>query len=86
MEAVFGKGGVKAGFTKGRPKKLVLDAARLLIKRGAEAIIAGCTEIPLVLKDEDIPVPLIEPMRIAAQASILKAGHRLKKGARILRS
>jgi aspartate racemase len=78
MEAVFGKGGVKAGFTEGRPRKLVLDVARRLIKRGAEAVIAGCTEIPLVLRDEDIPVPLIEPMRIAAQACIIKAGQRLK--------
>jgi aspartate racemase len=78
MEAVFGKGGVKAGFTEGRPRKLVLDVARRLIKRGAEAVIAGCTEIPLVLRDEDIPVPLIEPMRIAAQACIIKAGQRIK--------
>jgi aspartate racemase len=75
MEAVFGKGGVKAGFIEGRPRKLVLDIAGRLIRRGAEAIIAGCTEIPLVLKDEDIPVPLIEPMRIAARASIARAGY-----------
>jgi aspartate racemase len=86
MEAVFGKRGVKAGYTEGRPKKLVLDVARRLIKRGAEAMIAGCTEIPLVLKDEDIPVPLIEPMQIAAQACIVKAGYRLKKGAPIHKS
>jgi aspartate racemase len=66
MEAVFGKGGVKAGFTEGQPRKLVLDVARRLIKRGAEAVIAGCTEIPLV------------PMRIAAQACIIKAGQRIK--------
>ena len=78
MEAVFGKRGVKAGFTKGRPRRLVLDIARRLVRRGAGAIIAGCTEIPLVLVDEDITVPLIEPMRAAARASILKAGHRLK--------
>jgi len=78
MEAVFGKHGVKAGFAEGRPRKLVLDVARRLIKRGAEAVIAGCTEIPLLLRDEDIPVPLIEPMRIAAQACVVKAGQRLK--------
>ena len=78
MEAVFGKRGVKAGFTEGRPRKLVLEVARRLIIRGAEAIIAGCTEIPLVLRDEDIPVPLIEPMRIAAHASIVKAGQKFK--------
>jgi aspartate racemase len=78
MEAVFGKDGVKAGFTAGRPRKLVRRIALRLVKRGAEAIIAGCTEIPLVLEDKDIPVPLIEPMRIAARASIVKAGGRLR--------
>ncbi len=78
MEAVFGGRGIKAGFTKGRPRQIILDAARQLIRRGAQAIIAGCTEIPLVLRDEDIPVPLIEPMRIAARAAIVKAGHKLK--------
>jgi aspartate racemase len=75
MEAVFGRGGVKAGFTTGRPRKLVLDVAGRLIRRGAEAIVAGCTEIPLVLRDEDIPVPLIEPMRAAARTSIARAGY-----------
>lgn len=78
MEAVFGRRGIKAGFTEGGPRKIVLDLAGRLVKRGAEAIIAGCTEIPLVLRDEDIPVPLIEPMRIGARASIVKAGYRLK--------
>jgi aspartate racemase len=76
MDAVFGRGGVKAGFTEGRPRKLVLDIAARLVRRGAEAIIAGCTEIPLVLGAEDIPVPLIEPMLIAARACIAKAGYR----------
>ncbi len=78
MEAVFGKAGIKAGFTRGQPRRLILNAARRLIRRGAQAIIAGCTEIPLILKDEDISVPLIEPMRIAARAAIVKAGYNLK--------
>jgi aspartate racemase len=86
MEAVFGRRGVKAGYTEGRPRKLVLDAARRLIKRGAQVIIAGCTEIPLVLKDEDMPVPLIEPMRMAARAAVVKAGCRLRKGAAVPKS
>ena len=78
MEAVFGQRGIKSGFTKGRPRTLILDVSRRLIRRGAQAIIAGCTEIPLVLRDEDIPAPFIEPMRIAARAAILKAGYTLK--------
>jgi aspartate racemase len=79
MEAVYGKGGIKAGHTSGAPKRQILGISRRLIRRGAQAIIGGCTEIPLVLRDDDISVPFIEPMRIAAEASIRKAGYRLKK-------
>lgn len=79
LEAVFGPGGIKAGHTTGGPREAILSAANALIDRGAGAIIAGCTEIPLVLRPEDISVPLIEPMKIAAEVCILKAGYRLKK-------
>lgn len=78
MEAIFGKQGVKAGFTSGRPKEIILGVAEMLIQRGAEAVIAGCTEVPLVLKEEDIEVPLIEPLQILAEACIVKAGYELK--------
>jgi aspartate racemase len=78
MEAIFGKKGIKAGFTSGRPKKLILEAAQCLIQSGAQAVIAGCTEVPLVLRERDLPVPLIEPLRIAAEASIVRAGYKVK--------
>jgi len=78
MEAIFSEEGIKAGVTTGRPKDLIVNTARILIARGAEAIIAGCTEIPLVLRAEDISVPLIEPMEIMAQKSILTAGYELR--------
>ena len=78
MEAIFGKEGIKAGYSSGRAKEIIQSAARTLIKRGAEAVIAGCTEVPLVLKEEDIEVPLIEPLQILAEVSIVKAGYELK--------
>jgi aspartate racemase len=78
MDAIFGKAGIKAGFTRGHPRRLIVNAARRLIRRGAQAVIAGCTEVPLVLGDKDIPVPLIEPLRIGARAAILKAGFKFK--------
>ena len=80
MEAIFGKKGIKAGYTEGEPKKIIVDTAHMLIDRGAEAIIAGCTEVPLVLREEDVDVPLIEPMSIMAEAAILKAGYELRSG------
>jgi aspartate racemase len=79
MEAIFGPKGIKAGFTSDFPKETLVNIAKMLVARGADAIIAGCTEIPLVLKELDIPVPLIDPLRIAAQACIIEAGYELKR-------
>ena len=78
MEAIYGPRGIKAGFRAGAPRRAVLSAARRLVRNGAQAIMAGCTEIPLVLGPEDLDVPFIEPMRIGAEVCILMAGGRLK--------
>lgn len=78
MEAIFGSEGIKAGFTSGPSKETIVGMAKTLIERGAEAIIAGCTEVPLVLKAADISVPFIEPMQIMAEAAIQTAGYKLK--------
>jgi aspartate racemase len=80
MEAIFGARGIKAGFTSGRPRRLLLDVGRRLIRSGAQAVIAGCTEVPLALRDGDFSVPLLEPLRIAAAACVLRAGYRLRPG------
>ncbi len=79
MASIFGEKGIKAGFTLGSPKEIILQTARTLIEKGAEAIISGCTEVPLVLKEKDIPVPLIDPLRILAEVCILKAEYELKE-------
>lgn len=77
-EAVFGKKGIKAGFITEGLREKIITVALNLIRNGAEAIITGCTEIPLVLKQQDIPVPLIEPMEIGARVCIKKAGFKVK--------
>ncbi|MGN6143808.1 MAG: aspartate/glutamate racemase family protein [Mesorhizobium sp.] len=41
-----------------------------LADAGAECVIAGCTEIPLVLTQRDVGVPLIDPAEILAEAAI----------------
>ncbi len=50
MEAIYGEGGIKAGFTEGRPRRLLEAAGRRLVQEGAEALVLGCTEIPLALR------------------------------------
>ncbi len=78
MGAIYGRGGIKAGGTSGRPRAAVLGLARSLVRAGAQAIVAGCTEIPLVLRPGDLAVRLVDPMVIGARACVRKAGGRLR--------
>jgi aspartate racemase len=78
MTAIYGKNGVKAGVTEGRPREILLEVARELVRRGAGAVMAGCTEVPLVLRASDLPVPFIEPLAIGARAAVKRAGARLR--------
>jgi aspartate racemase len=48
----------------------LLNVASRLIEEGAEGIIAGCTEIPLVLCAQDLPVPLLDTLQILAAAAV----------------
>lgn len=43
---------------------------RDLVSEGAEGIILGCTEIPLIIKQEDVEVPVFDTMRIHAEAAV----------------
>ncbi len=72
MEAVYGKKGIKAGY-KRVPKQLIIKAAKLLIERGADIIIAGCTEIPIVLRGSDIEAELVNSMDVLAKEAIKRA-------------
>jgi len=51
-------------------KKRYLEIANELIKRGAEGIILGCTEIPLVIRPEDLNVPIFDTALIHSQAAV----------------
>jgi aspartate racemase len=41
-----------------------------LVARGAEGIILGCTEIPLLVKQEDFEVSLFDTMMIHAKSAV----------------
>ena len=73
MNAIYGKDGIKARGPSATSKRLLLKVSEELIQRGARGIIAGCTEIPLVLKDGDLSVPLIDPIAILARAAVERA-------------
>ena len=44
-----------------------------LIERGAQAIILGCTEIMLLVKDQDSSVPLFDTTTLHAMAAVDRA-------------
>ena len=70
MEIIYG---VKSGQDLNILKKQIIEIAGLQINKGSQAIIAGCTEIPLVLKDGDISIPVIDPTLILAKKAVKEA-------------
>jgi len=58
------------GIATEETKKCYLEIANELIKNGAEGIILGCTEIPLVIKEGDLSVPIFDTTLIHTQAAI----------------
>lgn len=76
MDAIYGEKGVKAGYTEGQCKENLLQALEHLVRRGAEIIILGCTELPLLLSQtDDFPVAgkkvvILDPTEILARKCV----------------
>jgi len=51
-------------------KAKFLGIIQRLISEGAEGIILGCTEIPILIKQEDCTVPVFDTTRIHSQAAV----------------
>jgi len=52
--------------SKEQYKKIIKNLA----KKGAEGVILGCTEIPLLIKQEDVEVPLFDTTKIHAEFAV----------------
>ncbi len=57
------------GIITERSKEMYIKTIDNLAQRGAEGIILGCTEIPLLIKQEDSKVPLFDTTLIHAEAA-----------------
>lgn len=51
-------------------RRACLEIAEKLIERGAEGIVLGCTELPLLLRPHDILVPVFDTTRLHAEAAV----------------
>lgn len=67
-EIIFGE--LCKGELKASSKIEYLAIIERLRQKGAEGVILGCTEIPLLLKQHDIDLPLFDTTRIHAEAAV----------------
>ncbi len=77
MEAIYGRQGVKSGYEE-PGRTLMKRAAERLEQAGVDALIAGCTEIPLVLRAMDCHVPLFDPLDALIERVIVSSGRPLR--------
>ncbi|MGH2395476.1 MAG: aspartate/glutamate racemase family protein [bacterium] len=62
--------GVKAGRMGPEVTRELVAVAAALVSEDAQAIVLGCTELPFVLREQDLTVPLLDSNLILASAAI----------------
>jgi aspartate racemase len=67
---IFGPRGVKAGFVDEVNCLGYEDVCRRLLRSGAEAIVAACTELPLISAAAARLLPIIDPTSVLAAALV----------------
>ncbi len=58
------------GIIRDEGRQTVLEVTQRLLDRGAQGVIAGCTEIPLVLTQDDLEVPYFDTVEIHVAAAL----------------
>lgn len=58
------------GVIKDESRKRFKEIINSLVERGAHGVILGCTEIPLLIKQRDVSVPIFDTTSIHARAAV----------------
>ncbi|MBD5771356.1 aspartate/glutamate racemase family protein [Marinomonas colpomeniae] len=61
------------GIISDASRKQYIDIINKLRSEGAEGVILGCTEIPLLIKQADCDIPIIDTATIHAEEALLRA-------------
>ena len=48
----------------------IVDVMKSLKARGADAVILGCTELPLVIDEHNAPLPFVDTTRLVARKAL----------------
>jgi aspartate racemase len=58
------------GLVRPEARQAYVEVIEDLVKRGAEGVILGCTEIPMLVGPQDSPVPVFDTTAIHAAAAV----------------
>ena len=61
------------GILRDSTKEVFRGIASQLADRGCDGVVMGCTEIPLILSQDDVEVPLLDSTRLLAKAAVIEA-------------
>ena len=61
---------IKGGATGETERAEMRRLAGVLVTRGAEAVVSGCTEVPLVLGARDVAVPLVDSTEVLVRRTL----------------
>ena len=70
-DIIFGEltKGIFSEATRARCREIISN----LVNEGAQAIVLGCTELPMLLKAEDSPVPMLDTTLLHAEEAAMRA-------------
>jgi aspartate racemase len=72
MEPIYADWGIKAGNVGEKTKKRIQNGLQILSDSGAEVIIAGCSELPLVVHPEMVKIPIVDSIDVMLNVAIKK--------------
>jgi aspartate racemase len=87
MDIIYGEQGVKAGFVNDDMRAKLQRAIAHLVAQGADVIVLGCTELPLLIAQDDKfdvggkKVPVLDPTEILARRCVALASPQGRKAA-----
>ena len=58
------------GIVREESRRAYVGIIEGLVRRGAQGVILGCTEIPLLIKEKDSPVPVFDTTALHAAAAV----------------
>ncbi|MCD7825964.1 MAG: amino acid racemase [Clostridiaceae bacterium] len=75
MEIIYGQ--IKKG--KRIDWEMFSAVSEALFEKGAEKLVLGCTELPLVQKERQLGDAYVDVLKVLAQKAVIESGARLKK-------